>query len=242
MASDLGAICDKIVTRLSGSAWPVAMTIGRVLATEDDLKHLTKFMSVFPSRLSSEDLSGDSDDFRSVITIEIIGRVREATATYVDPMLQAVEEVFNDLGGVQTLDMGNNTTIVGVECEPVYDVDLLADSNVFRSHIHVELARATRPRVPTVNFLVDAPGAAIAGAPVNFTVTARDRNGDTATGYGGTVNFSSNDGAAALPAASTLTNGTGVFSVTFNTAGSRSIVAADSNYSAVTGSDVVSVT
>ena len=40
-----------------------------------------------------------------------------------------------------------------------------------------------------------------------------------ATGYTGTVHFTSSDGAAVLPANSTLTNGVGTFSVTLKTAG-----------------------
>src|SRR5208282_2857960 len=46
---------------------------------------------------------------------------------------------------------------------------------------------------------VTAPGTAISGSPFSITVTALDQLGDTATGYTGTVHFTSTDSAAALP-------------------------------------------
>jgi len=82
---------------------------------------------------------------------------------------------------------------------------------------------------------VTAPGTATAGVAFNVTVTAKDPFGNTTTGYVGTVQFTSTDGAAALPANSTLTNGVGTFSVTLNTAGSKSITATDTVTSSITG-------
>ncbi|MEI9973876.1 MAG: hypothetical protein WDO73_18565 [Ignavibacteriota bacterium] len=76
-------------------------------------------------------------------------------------------------------------------------------------------------------FSVSAPSAATAGAPLNFTVTARDAFNNTATSYSGTAHFISSDGAATLPANSTLTNGVGGFSATLKTAGSQTIAATD---------------
>src|SRR5207253_2874898 len=56
-----------------------------------------------------------------------------------------------------------------------------------------------------------------------------------ATGYAGTVAFSSNDAQAALPASSTLSSGTGSFNATLKTAGSRSITATDAVTASITG-------
>ena len=61
-----------------------------------------------------------------------------------------------------------------------------------------------------------------------MTVTALDAYNNTATGYGGTLQFGSNDSAAVLPANTTLTAGVGTFSVTLKTAGSRTVTATDS--------------
>jgi len=81
--------------------------------------------------------------------------------------------------------------------------------------------------IPAMHFAVSAPATAAAGTAFNFTVTALDASNNVLTGYTGTVHFTSTDGAAVLPADTTLTNGTGTFSATLKTAGSRTITAAD---------------
>ena len=83
------------------------------------------------------------------------------------------------------------------------------------------------------------PGSQAAGVAGSVTVTAQASNGNTITGYTGTVHFTSNDGAAVLPANYTFTggdNGTHTFTngVTLKTAGSRSITATDT-VTAITG-------
>src|SRR5207248_1828043 len=96
------------------------------------------------------------------------------------------------------------------------------------NNIAVSAAAAT-------HFTVSAPSNATAGNSFNFTVTAQDQFNNTATSYGGTVHFTSSDGQAVLPADSTLTNGTGTFSATLDTAGSQTITATDTNTSSITG-------
>ena len=70
-----------------------------------------------------------------------------------------------------------------------------------------------------------------AGSAQSLTVSAQDAYGNTATGYRGTVQFSSTDGAAALPANYTFQAGDGgvhSFSgVTLKTAGSQTVTATD---------------
>src|SRR5207245_2727568 len=69
-----------------------------------------------------------------------------------------------------------------------------------------------------------------AGAAHNFTVTAKDAFGNTATNYAGTVAFSSTDAQATLPANYTFVSGDGgvhTFSATLKTAGTQSITATD---------------
>jgi hypothetical protein len=70
----------------------------------------------------------------------------------------------------------------------------------------------------------------VAGTDLSFTVSARDAAGNPATGYRGTVHFSSSDGQAGLPSDYTFTaadNGAHTFSATLKTAGSQSLIAAD---------------
>ncbi|SPF51805.1 conserved exported hypothetical protein [Candidatus Sulfopaludibacter sp. SbA4] len=85
----------------------------------------------------------------------------------------------------------------------------------------------TRAATPATRFTVSAPAAAVIGAAFNFTVTALDASNNPTSGYGGTVHFTSTDGAAALPANATLTSGSGTFSATLKTAGSQTITATD---------------
>ena len=85
------------------------------------------------------------------------------------------------------------------------------------------------------HFAVSAPANAVAGTSFNFTVTALDAFDNTATGYSGTVHFTSSDAPATLPADSTLTNGVGTFASTLKTGGNQTLTAADTVTSSITG-------
>ncbi len=87
----------------------------------------------------------------------------------------------------------------------------------------------------------------VAGTVSSITVTARDVNGNIATGYVGTVGFTSSDPQATLPEAYAFTAadaGTHAFpaSVTLRTAGSHTVTATDAAVPATTGSQSVTVT
>jgi hypothetical protein len=83
------------------------------------------------------------------------------------------------------------------------------------------------------------PSSVTAGAGFTFTVTAEDSNNNTATGYTGTVAFTSSDTRAGvvLPASSALTSGTGIFSAALITAGSQTLIATDTLVNTVSGSN-----
>jgi hypothetical protein len=85
------------------------------------------------------------------------------------------------------------------------------------------------------HFGVSAPGSVSAGTPFTFTVRALDAFNNTATAYGGTVHFSSDDGAASLPADSPLTSGTGTFAALLRTAGTHTLAAVDSSTGSING-------
>jgi hypothetical protein len=85
------------------------------------------------------------------------------------------------------------------------------------------------------------PTSITAGNSTNVTVTAQDQYGNTATGYTGTIHFTSSDPQATLPADSTLTNGTGTFSATLATASSQSVTATDTATSSLTATAPVTV-
>src|SRR5262249_24755763 len=65
--------------------------------------------------------------------------------------------------------------------------------------------------------------------------TALDQFNNTATGYAGTVHFTSSDGMATLPADSSLTAGTGTFNATLKTVGNQTIAATDTANANITG-------
>jgi hypothetical protein len=98
--------------------------------------------------------------------------------------------------------------------------------------IDVRAAAATILRVTTV------VSTTIAGSSFLFTVTARDAYGNIATGYRGTVHFTSTDGAASLPSNYTFTSGDSgahLFTATLRTRGTQSITATDTATPSVTG-------
>jgi hypothetical protein len=90
-------------------------------------------------------------------------------------------------------------------------------------------------------FVVSAPASATAGVAFTATVTAFDAFGNVATGYSGTVHFTSSDGQAVLPDDATLTNGTGSFTVALLTAGTQSVTATDTVNGSITGFATVAV-
>ncbi len=92
-----------------------------------------------------------------------------------------------------------------------------------------------------VHFAVSAPANATGGVAFNVTITAQDSFNNTATGYTGTVHFTSSDGLAVLPGNSTLSSGVGTFSITLKSAGNQTVVATDTANSTITGSASVAV-
>src|SRR5260370_29447427 len=92
---------------------------------------------------------------------------------------------------------------------------------------------------PATHFSVVTPANDTAGASFTFTVNALDASNNVATGYSGTVHFTSTDSQAALPANSTLTNGTATFSATLKTIGSQTITATDSVTASIAGTSLL---
>lgn len=137
--------------------------------------------------------------------------------------------------GVHTFNNGVTLTTVGART--VTATDTVASTLTGTSGaIAVSPAAATR-------FSVSAPGTSVSGASFGFTVTALDAFNNTATGYGGTVRFTSTDGAATLPANSTLASGSGMFNATLRTVGSQTVTATDTVSTTTTGtSGAINVT
>jgi sugar lactone lactonase YvrE len=97
---------------------------------------------------------------------------------------------------------------------------------------------------PVVRLAVTGfPSSTTADVTGTFSVAAIDANGYVATGYTGTVHFTSSDPLAVLPADVALTNGTGSFSATLKTAATQSLTATDTGNGSLNGSeDSITVT
>jgi len=98
-----------------------------------------------------------------------------------------------------------------------------------------------QPGVATFMGLV-APSSTYAGSPISYTLTAYDLYGNVATSYGGTVVFTSTDPSAILPGSTAITNGTGTFQATLETAGNQTITATDAANSLAATTGNISVT
>ena len=88
------------------------------------------------------------------------------------------------------------------------------------------------------------PPTTTAGVTHGFTVVARDAFNNIATGYTGTVTFTSSDAAATLPSDYTFTGadaGVQIFSAALRTAGTQSITATDTVTASITGTQTAIV-
>jgi hypothetical protein len=110
-------------------------------------------------------------------------------------------------------------------------------------------ANVTVSAAAASTLVLGAPASATADAPFTVTVTAKDAFGNTATGYRGTVGFTSSDTApgVVLPQSYTFTstdNGAHTFTsgVTLMTAGAQTITATDTLTGSITGQATLTVT
>ncbi len=108
---------------------------------------------------------------------------------------------------------------------------------------------SSNPTATHFSVVTTAGNPDIAGTPFSVTVTALSATNTIVTNYTGTVQFSSTDPLAALPANYTFTTGTGTnfdngvhtFTVTLKTVGSDSITVANQSASSINGSASVTV-
>src|SRR5206468_2505588 len=85
------------------------------------------------------------------------------------------------------------------------------------------------------HYTLGSPGTSTAGTRFSLTVTALHAFNNTATGYTGTVHFTSSDTQPTLPSDGTLSSGTGSFSVTLKTSGSQTVTATDTGTTGIIG-------
>jgi hypothetical protein len=97
---------------------------------------------------------------------------------------------------------------------------------------------------PATHLEVIAPENVTSGSASDVLVEAEDASNRPASGYTGTVHFTSSDANATLPADYTFTasdHGRHTFPVTFQTTGSQTVTATDTTTSSITGQASTSV-
>jgi probable HAF family extracellular repeat protein len=121
---------------------------------------------------------------------------------------------------------------------------LITATDTVTNSITGSITVTVSPAAASTLRLTGYPSPSTAGTAHNFTVTAKDSYGNVATGYLGTVHFTSTDTQAVLPADYTFAasdHGAHTFSATLKTAGSKSITATDTVTNSITGSRTVNV-
>ncbi len=115
---------------------------------------------------------------------------------------------------------------------------LTATDTVITAWTGAQTNITVQPAATSTLAVFGLPSPITAGVADTFTVQARDPFGNAATGYRGTVRFTSSDPQATLPANYTFTaadNGMKTFSATLRTAGSQSLTATDTVTATLTG-------
>ena len=124
------------------------------------------------------------------------------------------------------------------------DLIVLKDGRTLPVHFRIEQGLILPPGNAT-RLELAAPPSTVAGTPISVTVTARDANGQVATGYRGAVGFTSSDPRADLPAEYVFTEGDGgahtFTGVVPRTAGVVTLRASDATDAGVFGEATVTV-
>jgi len=96
---------------------------------------------------------------------------------------------------------------------------------------------------PATHFSVaNVTSGAATRSPVTLVVVALDASNNTSTGYTGTVQITSSDKNAILPANAPLNSGLGNFQITLETAGPQTVTATDTVTLSITGTGSITVT
>ena len=150
---------------------------------------------------------------------------------------------------------GNTATILNGDSSVILPAVQYTKAETITMSASVTGGPALAASVPSDPPFTVSPGAAtklvmgvasstIVNAPLAVSVTAEDAYDNVATGYTGTVHFSSTDGAATLPADYAFTGGdagTHSFSATLKTIGSQAVSAGDGSLSVTSGPIAVAV-
>ena len=158
------------------------------------------------------------------------------------PEIQKIFRAFKKYGLI-VADNGSNMYVSGTY-DTRWDNDVL--NPAFHSLRPTDFEVIQLGWKPSVSLVLSIPSNVGSGDAVSATLTAYDSNFNVATGYTGTVHFTSTDGSATLPSDYTFTagdNGTHTFPSQFvlQTPGSHVVTVTDVANATITGSRPVAV-
>lgn len=172
-------------------------------------------------------------------------RMRLKASKDISSYAPEIQKIFRAMKkyGLIVADNGSNMYVSG-EYDPRWNNDLL--NPAFRSLRPTDFEIIQLGWHPTVSLVLTLPPNVGSGDATTATLTAYGSDFNIATGYTGTVHFTSTDGAATLPLDYTFTpgdNGTHTFPAGFilRTAGSHVVTVTDNANATITGSDGVTV-
>lgn len=206
-----------------------------------------------PNQMASLNIT-DNDIAASIAVDSGSGQSTTVNTTFANPLvvivtdsggvaLQGAEVTFTAPGSGASGTFGSSATVMtnsaGLAMAPTFTANTIAGSYAVTATTPGVVPTAsfslTNTAGAATHFTVAAPGSAIAGEAVNVSVTAQDVFNNTDPSYTGIVQLGSTDGAAILPANSSLTSGVGTFSVNFSTGGNQTVTATDTVSSGITG-------
>jgi uncharacterized membrane protein YgcG len=221
---DSGVHTFKVTLKTAGSDFVNATEIGRNVTGGT-------YVSVSPAAASSFQLAGASGAIGVARPVTIVAR--DVYGNKVTGYTGSVHVTSSDAAAVLPTDLAMvngsataNVTLLTVGTQTITATDV-ADPTLTGT-----MSSDATPPV-AARFAVSGYSATTtAGVSNNFTITVVNTIGQTATGFTGTIYFSSSDVQAGLPASYTFTAadaGVHSFAATLKTAGTQSIVARDAS-------------
>jgi hypothetical protein len=173
------------------------------------------------------------------ITVSALGGSGQVNPNYTGPVTLVSSDPLAALPGTYTFtsaDQGVHTFTVTLKRAGAQIIAAL-DATAGAATVSVAPAAASL-------FVISGPSSVTAGTAFSITVTAEDAYGNVATGYTGTVHFTSSDPKAVLPGNYTFTasdSGTHTFSVKLKTRGTQQVTVTDTLNNSIAGTFTTSV-
>ncbi len=239
-ASDNGVHTFSVTLKTAGSKTVTATDRSNSAVTGSNSE------SVSPGAVSSLNVSGPSSatagkSFNE--TVEALDAYGNVATGYTDTVAFTSTDDQSGLPSNYTFtasDAGSHTFTITLKTIGSQTVTATDTAN---SSLHASLS-VTVSNGTASSIQISGPSTAIAGTSFTETVTAYDASGNVATGYTGTVAFTSTDTQAGLPSHYTFTAsdaGSHTFTITLKTAGSKTDTATDTSNRSLHSSLSVSV-